>query len=267
MRDPHVEILRYRLETASNITYDNPLPVDIDHDEFSGRLETGILTCHMKKHYESIDAAHKVVTWYLRAWEMDAALKFGPGEIRFVYEDAQVIDRNPPPPDAPLEIQVSEGFLTMEGSVVTLRVTRREYPKPPMIFRVSPDVETLWQRYQMYLDGKDRLLSMAYFCLSLLELIAGGSPASRSGQSKRRRAASNMFSIEYDVLNQLGELTSARGDRLTARKAQTTPIPLSEKERQWIEVTIKQVIRRIGEYNCGLTLPTIRMTDLPPLLP
>lgn len=178
-----------------------------------------------------------------------------------------MIDRNPPPPGAPLEIQALEGFLTMEGSITTLRITRREYPKPPKIFRVSPDVETLWQRYQMYLDGKDQLQAMAYFCLTLFELLAGGLPPHRHVKSNRRRKASNMFSIEYDVLDQLGELTSAKGDRFTARKAQSTPIPLSEKERVWIESAIKQLIRRIGEHSSGQTLPVIKMVDLPPLSP
>jgi hypothetical protein len=155
----------------------------------------------------------------------------------------------------------------MEGSIPNLRITRKEYPEPPKIFRVSPDVETLWHRYQMYLDGKDQLQAMAYFCLTLLELIAAGPSAARRGQGKRRIEASNMFSIEYDVLNQLGELTSAKGDQLTARKAQTTPIPLSEKERIWIEAAIKQIIRRIGEHSSGQTLPKIKMVDLPPLPP
>ena len=267
MRDPHVEILRYRLETAGNIIYDQPPPVDIDYDEFSGRLERGILTCYMKEHHASIEAAREVVDRYLLGWEIDAALNLGRGAIRFIYNDAQVIDRNPPPLGVPLEIQVSEGVLTMEGGIANLRITQKGYPKPPKIFRVSPNIETLWQRYQMYLDGKDQLQAMSYFCLTLLELIAGGPLAARRGQSKRRREASNMFSIEYDVLNQLGELTSGKGDRLTARKAQTTPIPLTEKERVWIEAAIKQLIRRIGEHSSGQTVPSIKMGDLPPLSP
>lgn len=61
MRDPHVETLRYRLETANNVAYHNPPPIEVDEGEFSGHLEDGIFTCHMKSHFPSIEADRKVV--------------------------------------------------------------------------------------------------------------------------------------------------------------------------------------------------------------
>ena len=258
MRDPHVETLRYRVETANNVAYDNPPPVEVDEGEFSGHLENGIFTCDMKSHCSSIETARKVVDQYLHAWEIDADLTRGRGEIRFIYESAKVIDRNPPPPDAPKVLQVEAGSIILTGGEVTLHVTRRKYPDPPQIFRVSPDVETLWGRYQGYLDGKEPLLSMAYFCLTVLETRG-------KANKDKRKAASKLFAIKKDVLDTLGRLTAQRGDNLTARKAQVTPVTLSGGEKAWIETVIKLLILRIGEYRSAQTLPQITMADLPPL--
>lgn len=257
MRDPHVEWLRYRLETAPSVSYTQPPPLDIDYREFSGRLEEGILTSQMKEHYSSIVAARQVVDPYLRAWELDVALEFGRGEIRFIFEDGKVIDRNPPPPGQPLQIQKHDAILSMNGALVaSLQITKKEYPNPPMAFRISPDVETLWHRYEMYLDGKEPLLSMAYFCLTLLE--TRGDPGGRKG-------ASSLFNIDIPVLKKLGELTTNRMDGAIARKVQLSQIPLTGSERKWIEATIKKIIHRVGEINSGNPLPEIKMEDLPPL--
>jgi hypothetical protein len=258
MRDPHVESLLYKLQMAQNVTYDNPSPLEIDYEEFSGCLENGVLTCQMKVHYPSIEAARRVVDPYLRTWEIYTSLNLGRGEMRFVYEDGKMIDRNPPPLGSPQVIQVEGiGSATAFGNA-TIHVTRKQYPKPPKTFRTTPDFQTLWQRYEMYLDGKEPLLSMAYFCLTVIEAKAGGRPR-----------APAIFAIEEEVLRKLGELTSVRGDSLTARKAprNTTIIPLADKERAWIEAVIKQLIRRVGESASGHTPFKLKMTDLPSLTP
>lgn len=44
-----------------------------------------------------------------------------------------------------------------------LLVTLHKYPDPPKLFILTPDVETLWHRYEGYLQGKEPLSSMAYF--------------------------------------------------------------------------------------------------------
>jgi hypothetical protein len=97
MRDPHVESLRYRLTTSSSTTFDAPPPVPVEKDDFRAELRDGILTVEMKQHCASIDAAREAVDGFLRAWEIDVALRLGPGEFQFVYQDAHVVDRDPPP--------------------------------------------------------------------------------------------------------------------------------------------------------------------------
>ena len=96
---------------------------------------------------------------------------------------------------------------------------------------------------------------MAYFCLTVLEADAGG-----------RRKAAVKHSIHELVLGKLGELTSDRGDRSTARKMSKVPVrPLSGGEIAWIEETIKRIILRMGDQRPLAELPKIMMTDLPPL--
>jgi hypothetical protein len=262
MNDPHVETLVYQLKTASNVHYENAQPIDVDYEEYSGRLESNQLICEMKMHYPHIDAARSVVEASLRAWEVDVALRFGRGELEFVYMKAKVIDRNPSPPGSPQKSQISgRGQITASGHA-SIGVVRRQYPHPSMLFRISPDVETLWKRYEMYLDKKEPICSMAYFCLTVIEVKAGGKP-------EARRKASRIFSIDKEVLDKLGELTSIRGDSLTARKAAlgSTPSPLSDKENKWIEAVIKQLIHRMGENWSDRKLPVIKMSELPPLDP
>jgi hypothetical protein len=265
MRDPHVEWLRYRIGAAPNITYDQPPPIDIEYEEFSGHLENGILNCLMKEDYPSSEAARRVVDQYLRAWEIDAALKYGRREIQFIFEDGKVIDRNPPPPSSNLEIQVSSAFSATGSISASLHVTLRKYPEPPKMFRVSPEVETLWHRYQMYLEGKEPLPSMAYFCLTLLELIERPTGDKERRPSKKRIVASEKFKIDLKVLMKLGEFTSKGGDYKEARKAQPTPIPLAGKERAWIEAAVKKLIRQVGEIESDSRLAEVSMEDLPPL--
>lgn len=255
MRDPHVEILRYRLETGKDVSYDNPPPVDVHTETFEGNLNNGILTCHMKTHYSLVEAARKDTEEFLRSWEIEAALTRGRNEIRFVYENANVIDRDPPPPGSVHELEIADVISNVNViDSVKLHVTCTTYPEPPKTFRTSPDVETLWQRYQNYLDKKEPILSMAYFCLTILESIATGRPA-----------ASRMFGIELTVLGKLGELTTKRGDSTIARKAEGVANPLSGQEQAWIESAIKKIVYRVGEYKSGEQLTEITMSDLPSL--
>ncbi len=115
----------------------------------------------------------------------------------------------------------------------------------------------------MYRDGKELLLSMAYFCLTVVEII--GAPGLKGRQ--RREVASKLFNIDVDVLNKLGALTSERGDRTTARKARPSPVPLSDREQAWIEAAIKMLVVRVGEYSSGQPLSQITMAHLPFLAP
>jgi hypothetical protein len=152
------------------------------------------------------------------------------------------------------------GGVKFTGSAISeLRITRRKYPDPPIVFTVTPDVETLWGRYEKYLDEKEYLPSMAYACLTFVE-----NKAYKKGKKGKRKAAAKLFLIDEPILNKLGEL-SAKGDTKTVRKfpEEGDLIPLSGKEIKWIEAVIKILIRRTGELANIQSAQTITMTDLP----
>lgn len=177
----------------------------------------------------------------------------------FQFEDSHVIDRNPPPPGSSEFKYVStSGGVKFTGSVTPIHsITLREYPDPPIDFTVTPDVETLWQRYNNYLDGKEPLPSMAYFCLTLIENKAGG--------KKKRKSAANLFLIEKPILDKLGDLTANKGNAETARKIpeKGSITALNEKEKKWIKAVVRIFIQRMGELANIQTAKLITMTDLP----
>ena len=256
MRDPHVVNLKYVLKTDSSTAYRSPPPVHVVRDDFELTLDGGSIVCRMLEHYASVDEARRVVEPFLRAWELKTALALGPGEVMFEYLDAEVIDRNPPPPGATQVLLGSAGVVATAGLSGTLHVTRVRYPDPPTDFVVTPDVETLWQRYNMYQQGREPLPAMAYFCLTVVERSAGS-----------RKDAAVALRIDPTALSKLGELTTQRGDAATARKAPRGKsfAALTPREATWIEAMIKLLIQRLGHAAAGTRLRQVGMRDLPAL--
>jgi hypothetical protein len=265
MRDPHVVDLYYRLETDPPLIFDHPPPLDHDTDKFTLHLADGALTCTMKRHYASVEEAQAVVTPFLRTWGLDDALERGRCEIRFVFEKAKVIDRDPPPggQTSSIHTMATRGA----GGRFVLRAVRDAYPTPPNPehFTASPDVETLWGRYEGYKKGQEPLLAMAYFCLSFLKWRGSQHPG-RGGVYDRVEA---QYAIKCEVLDKLGCLTTNLGDATTARKVdkQSRHRPPTPHEAVWIDAAVKMLIRRVGEYDAdpAAPWPTLSMHDLPPL--
>jgi hypothetical protein len=249
MADPHVASVRYRLEASEGTTFDNPPPVHLETMCFKVTLADGVATFEMKEHYPDVEAARKAIEPFLRAWGIDAALRMGGQEISFRYQDVQVIDRDPPAAGSH-HIMIGSVQVTVRVAG-TMQVTRHRYPEPPQRFRVSPDVETLWHRYEGYLNQREPLLSMAYFCLTVVEYSAGGRPM-----------AARKYCISKYVLDKLGALT-ALGDERMARKKIGKSRPLTATEMTWIEAVIKAMIRRVGEVAArSSSLAQITMADL-----
>lgn len=253
MRDPHVVSLLYRAITDENVAFNNPPPVENETEAFQMRLADGILTFEMKEHFTSEQEARKLVEPYLRAWEISSALHFWQEVMRFEFENAEVIDRNPSPRTATLTNVV--------GSMPTLTDIRginifTHYPEPPDRFVVSPDVETMWHRFEAYRAGRESLAVMGYMCLTVLQASAGG-----------RKEAAKQYGINFKVLGKLGILTTTVGDERTARKALPNHQfrPHTEAEILWIETVINRLIRRAGEwaYDPNAARHEIRMVDLP----
>jgi hypothetical protein len=115
----------------------------------------------------------------------------------------------------------------------------------------------MWQRYEGYLKGRESLLAMAYFCLTVVE--------SSVGLGSQRKRAAERYRIETRVLAKLGELTVAGDDR-TARKRNPQNRPLSDLEEVWVQEAVRALIFQLGRY--AANPPTLReftMSDLPSL--
>ena len=131
MNDPHVESLIYSLKTSETLTFLDPPPLDHETDAFTARLDSGRLTLTMKEHHASAESARKRVAPFLRAWELDIALRHRRQEISFEFQSAAVIDRNPPPPGSHV-IEVAAGAIATASAVARLTVGRRLYPAVPV---------------------------------------------------------------------------------------------------------------------------------------
>lgn len=259
--DLHVVSLRYVLRSTDGVTYISPPPVEFETPEVRFKLAEGKLVCEMKTHFQTAEAARAVVEPILAAWEVTADLRRSPDELRFKFDGAEIIDRSPPPPGAIRgHAHMFEHADTLSATgTVSLHMSRPYYPEPPGTFRLSPDAESLYLRYQGYLAGREPLPGMAYFCLTVLEASAGC-------KRGRRAFAAKAYRIDKEVLDKMGELTSCRGDRLTARKATAGPVqPLTGPENTWLDAAVTTLILRLGDTRDETVLPLITLSDLPSL--
>jgi len=254
MFDPHIDSLIYSLRPSEFVQYDEPPPLKFDTDIFEGTLENNVLTCRMKVDFATETEAKAAVEGTLRAWEIDAALRRGYPKLKFVFQKVVLVDRNPPEGKGTSQVVTEASpYIKFEAR---FRIKPGQYPAPPQNFCVTPEVEKLWMRYEGYLRGREPLLSMASFCLTVIEDAYNG-----------RTAAAKQMNIDEAVLKKIGNLTATRGDLLTARKinAQSTKQPLSGQEGAWLQEAVKAVIRRLGEARSLTPSKTLAMKDLPPL--
>jgi len=126
----------------------------------------------------------------------------------------------------------------------------------------------MWQRYNGYVHGREPLLTMAYFCLSVLAWSARDWPTFSKRSHPRRRAAAK-YAIELDVLDTLGRLTSILGDAAGGRKRdeQSEDRPPTNAEHAWVDAAIKALILQVGAWAADPSkqLRQLTMGDLPRL--
>ena len=246
MNDPHVEELRYHVETTDDLVFEDPPPLKDETDAFRMTLTESLATFWMKEHHPSEEAARMVVEEYLRAWEIDLALQRNRTSLRFAFDRAKVVDRNPPPPGTPVTVNLGAAKLGVSAMSATPTVATREYPPPPKNFVADTDTRAMWEQYERYLQGHDRLLPMAYSCLTRLEFRAKSHPV----KGNKRERAANMYRIDVDVLDKLGDFTTNLGDEVEARKLtpQSELRPPTDQEVTWIEAALKLIICQAGEH-------------------
>lgn len=261
MNDPHVVALLYQIDHGRSVDYRDAKPIDREEEGFCVKVENERVRFEFKKHYATEDAARKAIEDYIRAWEFSAGLREGPNYFKLKFDRAQIEDRNPTPGAKNLSVHARSGAPT---ATATLTVLPRCYPPPPLRLKITPDVQTMYDRYMGYLQGREPLPGMAYFCLTVLEISV--SQCDQQPGRKRRKQAAEKFRIEPKVLCKIGELSSKRGSSNEARKAYCSPTdldPLTEVERCFLKEVIRRIICRVAktEYGPVQELPKIKLSD------
>lgn len=256
MNDPHVNALIYKVIAANDVDYDKAMPFSEECADFTLSIDSQKAAFRMKGHFATEEEARKLVDNFLQKWSIFSSigLEYSPDEIKFDFKSAEIIDRNPPKKPCNSE---SLNVCVSSSIHVSEHLSRSKFPSLPQNFAVSTDVETMYLRYKAYRENREPLTSMANMCLTVLEVSAGS-------KQSRKKAAQKYF-IHFDVLKKLGELVSERGSKLEARKMPKsgTLIPLTQKEKSWIEEVIKKIIFRVGEraFDQQKQLPQITMND------
>ena len=260
MNDPHVVALFYRVEHGNSVNYREAKPLIREEPAFRVEVQDNQARFELKAHYATEEDARKAVKDYIDDWEFDACLEHSPDYFRLKFDRAQIEDRNPPPPRP----GVKNIAATIRGGAGTCSVALTKvvlsYPAPPSgVHFGAPDVQTMYQRYMVYRQGKEHLASMAYFCLSVLEHSTGE-------KSNRRKAAAQKYQIEELVLDRIGKLSSEKGGP-DARKADGVDKDFTSQESTFLKQAIKRMIRRAAEkaHSPDKALPQISLSDLPPI--
>ena len=218
-------------------------PLDHETTDHKVRLEDGRVTVSMKAHHATEQEARASVASFFRSWELDQALRHGGRRlIGFKFKDTRTVDL-----DTGTVLKRVAHWSSMPFEARAGTITRSGYPPPPVDFVASPNVETLWNRYERYVEGREPLAGMAYACFTfIIKVVYNG-----------RTDASKTLNISDPVLKELGRLAGAKGER-----KYPTAGPYSGHEKAWLEAAIRLLIRRVGAQAAGApALRQITMTD------
>jgi hypothetical protein len=247
--DYWVTSLTYHLEPSENVKFDNCPPLEFASTLGTFRLADGVLVVSLKERlFDSREAAKEAVEAVLAAWNVKTRLDNWHAVLKFNYRSSGVTSKTPPPPGSTVVFVEGVSALMFAGAV-TIVSTRSTYPDPPTDFKMNADVETIWARYDQYISGRELLQSMTYFVSTYL-----------NGCSDQRR----YFGASKEVRRTLRMLSSWKGDMLTGRKADVK-VPLTSQDEEWLKISVREIIRRAGQFAAGVQLRPLTMKDLPPL--
>ena len=261
MNDPHVVALFYNVKHSASVDYSEAKPLKHEEEEFTITIENDKACFTMKADYATGQEAREAVKDYIEAWEIRAALqKSRPNAFTLEFSHPEIEDRKPTPAalgKLAIGITATSGVSTLSiGLVVKSRYS--SYPSPPSGMKITPDVRSMFARWDGYCSRKEPLASMAYFCLTILEKSTG------APRRSRRQAAAGQYRIDQAVLGQIGNLSSEKGDT-QARKADGIGRPLTSSETHFLKEAIKALILRASEvaHDPNESRAEIKLSDLP----
>ena len=247
MNDPHVVALLYTIEHGRSVDYRKAKPLDHEGDGFRVKITDKQVRFEFKEHYATEDAARKAIEDDVRAWEFSACLENGPERFKLKFDYAQIEDRNPKP--GVLVVHPRPVRFEFKVSEPTVVVSPADYPRLPSGLKVTPDVQTMHDRYMGYLQGREKLPGMAYFCWTMIQDIL-----------------TTGVDFSGKVADKIGHLSTNKGGK-DARKINGKDEDLTPQDSRFLKGAIKVLIRRAAEraHAPDRNLPTICKSDLPPL--
>ena len=243
MNDPHIVALIYKINHDQSVDYRKAKPMDHEEPDFHVKIANEKVRFEFKKHHATVASARKFIEEYICAWEVDANLRGGANCFKLKLEDEQIEDRNPQPGVQDVSVTFRTGTPT-----VTVRATvDKHYPPPPSGLKITPDVQTMYDRYMGYRQDREPLPGMAYFCWTMIK----DNPATKKDFSR-------------EIRNKVGRLSSEKGGQ-QARKADGGAKDLTAQECLFLEEAVKVIIRRVAEraHAPDSDLPKISLSDLP----
>ena len=262
MNDPHVVALIYTVEHGDLVSYEKAGPLRYcGSPEFDLTVEDKIARFEFKQHYADEDEAREAIEPFIQHWEFESAMQVGPGSFRLRYKEAEIIDRNPSPPEPRKEgfgASVIFSGLTVTASGGVVLVFPR-YPPPPGVGSVDlddPCVVKMKSRYEKYSLGRTTLPDAVNFCLTSLE-----------EKYKGRSAAAKAIGVSEKILGKIGDLGSNKGGVDEARKAIGADKEFTDQERRFLKEALKKIIIRAAQVaaDASHSHPQITMEDLPSL--
>jgi len=248
MNHPIVKTLEYQLITGEALTFDAP-PISFSTGDFKLTLRDECVKIELLKEFTSVENARKLIENFFDAWKVNTELEYGLNSFSFKFLDAEVTDRNPSKPGQPQTISVAVSGKVTVSEKVKFRVIRKKYPSPPLYYKLSPNVRTLWERYKNYHES---IFSMAYFCYTV------------ATQHDNLRSASKKYNMSKAILKNIRELSSTKGDQKSARKY--SAIDLTTKEEiAWLENAVRALIKQIAICDSGNIPEKLTMNKLPKL--
>jgi hypothetical protein len=252
MNDPHVKHLSYRLVLREpQAEWSSPPTVQAAQPDFVVTLEDEVARVEMFAHFPEVHEAQSSVEPFFRSWELTAALRGR--RIRFEFENAEVVDRDPPAGE--IGVGISDfvtARMTLTGSIDE-RMMIGQYPPPPPPMVVNHDVEMMLFRYEQFLEGREPLSGWVYFTVTYIEHLLAAN----------LKDAASKFNVAESVLRELGRLTATVGDARSARKiaANWENRAHTQKESAFMLAATKRLIERVAEVEAvpASALPQITM--------
>ena len=173
MPDRYVKALFYEIRHGPSVDYDKAEPLTDSAEHFDVGVSDVKATFEFKTLFETEDQALEAVSDYIERWEVATPLRFGPDAFRLEYK-MPLIEEESPVLGKPRTMGSAHVRFESSGDLTVVNHPPA-YPEPPSAsngIRLTPDVRSMFNRYVDCFSGEERLDSMAYFCLTVLEWSA-----------------------------------------------------------------------------------------------